>query len=713
MRFQQRQTMPQAPWNLSRPAQPPAGLRMNGSQTLVPPRCRLVTTLAEAAEIDLTDADVWDYETTGLYWWSDECYALAALVDDVPFVFVGEALRYARTALARNIGDPDRTVIAYNAKFELHFTSRDVLPVRAQIIDPSLALFLVDENRFSGAGHGLKDAVKQLFGYTMTDFKKMLGRVTEETGEYKTRKCTACAGRGWRGRDHSQCDGCAGVGTEARPVTRNRLRLIGEVPIEEMAQYAGEDVWWTKRVWEWADARLRANPELERNFREVQMPLLRTLYDGEHRGIRVDIEAASELRESYLSKIAAIDAEVRVRTGVAVEGATSLRDDEDDDATEDAGGGGEQDSGEAVRETVNLGSPAQVDWFLYKHQKLRRPPFRSKRKAKDGSRVASKWQTDENCLLWIAKHSGDPVAKLIWNRRKYAKYVGTYLDNIIEWATEESPGVWVLYPNFNQTAARTGRLSSSKPMNFQNVPRLDVFRSLFIARPGCVLVIADAKQIELRFLAHYSNEPVLVGAYSDPKRDLHQETADMLELDGKEGRYVGKTANFAEVYEVYGNTFSMQLFRDTEGMVDWTKEQAQEVLDRIRASRPMVKRWKLNVVQYLKAHGFVTTIENRRRRLKDVNDQNWGKAKYAERQGINAKIQGSVGDLFARELGKECYVGPFRLQVHDEIVSEVPRGVSEAFAVTVRVSIESFTELYKMRVPILAEVAVGSDWSAK
>lgn len=704
--MQFRQTLPRSPWQTNRPST--QGQRMSGSQTFCPPRARLVMATEQCQAIDFSTADVWDYETTGLYWWKDEPYALAVLIDDIPYVFCGEALGYARAQLARNVGTEGVTVIAYNAKFELHFTSREPLAVRARIIDPSLALFLIDENRFSGAGHGLKDAVKQIFGYTMTDFKKMLGRVSEETGEYRTRKCTACAGKGWRGRDHSQCDGCAGVGTEARPVIRNRVRDISEVPVEELVQYAGEDVWCTKRVWEWASARLRANPDLARNFYDVQMPLLRTLYDGEHRGIRVDVQAAAELREKYLAEIATLDAQVRLRTGVAVEGATSLCDD-GDGAEEVATRDSSEDSIPDVLTTVNLGSPAQVDWFLYKHLKLRRPPFRSKRKAKDGSRVASKWQTDENCLLWLAKHSHSLDAKAVWQRRKYAKYVGTYLDNIIAWAVEESPDVWVLYPNFNQTAARTGRLSSSKPMNFQNVPRLKEFRRLFIARPGCVFVIADAKQIELRFLAHYSNEPALVEAYSDPKRDLHQETADTYGIS----RYVGKTANFAEVYEVYGNTFSMQLFADTEGEVDLTKEEAQEILDNIRAGRPAVKRWKGAVVQFLKAHGYITTIENRRRRLKDVNDPNWGKAKYAERQGINAKIQGSVGDLFARELGKEQYVGPFRLQVHDEIVSEVPEETSKKFSGMVRDSIESFTEVYSMRVPILADVSVGNDWSAK
>lgn len=709
MQFKQRASqLPRAPWQVADQLSS-VGQRTSGLPTLTPPRAVLIQTLAEASKVNLASADVWDYETTGLYWWKDEVYALAALVNDQPYVFVGEALSYAREQLAANIADSSSTVIAYNAKFELHFTSHDVLPVRARIIDPSLALFLIDENRFSGSGHGLKDAVKQLFNYTMVDFKKMLGRVTEETGEYKTRKCTKCAGKGWRGRDHSQCDGCAGVGTEARPLTRNRLRLISEVPIEEMAQYAGEDVWWTKKVWEWCEPRLKANPFLERNFNDVQMPLLRTLYDGEHRGIRVDVEAAAELREKYLSKIGEIDAEVLSRTGYVVEGSTAISDDSEEADDTDVCGGEDTVRQDRV---VNLNSPGQVDAFLYGYLRLKRPPFRNKRKAKDGSRVASQWQTDENCLLWLAKHSGNPIAKLVWQRRKYAKYVGTYLDNILGWAEpQECNGeqIWVLYPNFNQTAARTGRLSSSKPLNFQNIPHMEAFRRLFIARPGCLFIIGDAKQVELRFLAHYSGEPALVEAYSDPNRDLHQETADTFGIT----RYVGKTANFAEVYEVYGNTFSMQLFADTEGEVDLTKDEAQDILDRIRQGRPAVKRWKLNTVQGLKSYGYITTIENRRRRLKEINDPNWGKSKYAERQGINAKIQGSVGDLFARELGDEKYIGRFRLQIHDEILSEVPIIESEQFAVSVRTSIESFTQRYKMRVPILADVSIGSDWSAK
>ncbi len=681
-----------------------------------PPRVILVRSWEEYwGEKDydglLMDADVWDFETTGLYWFRDEAYALAALVNDQPYVFVGSALAPAQAAMQIAMEQPKRKVIGYNVKFDFHFVSKSTVDVLANVIDPSLALFLLDENRFSGAGHGLKDAVKQLFGYKMVDFRSMLGRITEETGEYRTFKCKGCAGKGWRGRDHSQCETCAGVGKEARPVTRTRQRRIEEVPVEEMAQYAGEDVWWTKRVWEWAEPRLARHSVLERNFYDVQAPLLVALYNAEHHGIRIDRDAVERLRDKYASRIATIDAELKVRTGVVVEGSTAIDDDDSVDGCEPADGEAVENQDTNLR--VNLDSPAQADWYLYTFLGYRRPPFRAKRKAKDGRRVASKWQTDENCLLWLAKHSKQDVPKLLWERRKCAKYVGTYLNNMLEFSIEESPGVWVLFPNFNMTAAKTGRLSSSKPMNFQNIPHSAEFRALFIARPGMEFVIADAKQVELRFLAHFSGDPALVGPYSDQNRDLHQETADLLQLPGKEGRYVGKTANFAEVYEVYGNTFSMQLFRDTEGALDWTKDEAQAVLDRIRNSRPGVKRWKVNVVNRLIANKFVRTIEGRYRRLPAIESPEWAQKKYAERQGINAEIQGSVGDLFGRLLGNPMFLGTLRLQVHDEVVCEVRLGEGVALAEKVKSAIEAFTQRYETRVPLLADVAVGNDWSDK
>lgn len=723
MRFAQRssRTVPKNAWTFSRPSL--AAPKMNSSVALETPPAVIVRSAESARRLDWSQATVWDFETTGLSWWKDEAYALAVLMDDAPFVFIGDALAVAMQQMRSVCEDSSKSIIAYNAKFDLHFASRDTLRLQARVIDPSFALFLIDENEYSGSGHGLKHAVKTIFGYEMTDFGSMLGTIQYETGELKVRKCSLCTGKGWRGRDHLQCERCTGVGTEARPVIRTRKRTIDEVSEEVLANYAGADVYWTARVWEWASAKLEANRDLRTYFYDVASKALVNLYAGEHRGIRINMDAVVQLRAKYLARISAIDTEIKVRTGVTVEGRAAIND--DGQTPDDLSEAGEPNSSS----TVNLDSPAQVDWFLYKYLGLKRPTFRTKRKAKDGSRVASKWQTDENCLLYLAKHSATDIPKLLWERRKCAKYVGTYLNNMVEEAileTDHSPcvqerhrchfpddEVWVLYPNFNMTVARTGRLSSSGVLNFQNIPHSDEFRSLFIARPGCVFVIADAKQIELRFLAHFSGDPALVGPYSDPNRDLHQETADFLELDGKAGRYVAKTFNFAEVYEVYGNTAAMQLFRDTEGEIDWSKEQAQAVLDRLRAGRPFVAKWKRNVVSYIEANGYIPTVEKRRRRLPQISSNQWALRKYAERQGINARIQGSVGDGFARVLTEDWLFNVFCLQVHDEVVLECKVVEQEIVSENIKVAIEGLTERYQTKVPILAEVATGQNWSAK
>jgi len=498
-----------------------------------PPPAVVVTDAIQAGLLPWHLADTFDDETTGFYWWGgDELYALAILIGDEPYVFFGDALRVAADQLCAIAEDPARELIGFNIKFDFHFLRERAIQLRARVLDASVALFLLDENKWSGQSHGLKHAVKQIFGFEMVEFKDMLGYVTEETGEFRTRKCKGCGGKGWRSRAHVVCDVCGGACVESTPKTRRRMRRIDEVPLEVVARYAGHDAWFTKQVWLWAHARLSQKPKLWRNFDEVQMPLLRSLYFMEHRGIRIDREATEALHARFTAEIQEIDAAILARTGCRVVGATAI----DDDGVGEPGAdravlegaveerpdaevgqqlpgtraaaspglrasddsAGSEDRVEDLRHPtleVNLDSPAQTDWFLYSFLGLKRPPFRPQRKAKDGSRVASKYQTDENCLLYVWKHQGQEIPKLLWRRRKLAKYVGTYLNNMLQFAQprlcnhSDVSGhmtIWVLYPNFNQTAARTGRLSSSKPLNFQNIPHDAQFRCLFIARPGCV-----------------------------------------------------------------------------------------------------------------------------------------------------------------------------------------------------------------------------------
>ena len=203
-----------------------------------PPPAVVVTDAIQAGLLPWHLADTFDDETTGFYWWGgDELYALAILIGDEPYVFFGDALRVAADQLCAIAEDPARELIGFNIKFDFHFLRERAIQLRARVLDASVALFLLDENKWSGQSHGLKHAVKQIFGFEMVEFKDMLGYVTEETGEFRRRKCKGCGGKGWRSPAHVVCDVCGGACVESTPKTRRRMRRIDEGPLEVVPRY--------------------------------------------------------------------------------------------------------------------------------------------------------------------------------------------------------------------------------------------------------------------------------------------------------------------------------------------------------------------------------------------------------------------------------------------------------------------------------------------
>lgn len=609
-----------------------------------------------------------DCETTGLHWWEHNLYAISFSDGREAWVCLGEylarALAYARAVL----GNKEFTVVGHNIKFDLHFLMDGAVP-RCKLIDTSVALHLLNEN----ADNGLKPAVRRMFGYQMRSFKDVMGRTTEETGEERVRKCQAC--RCTKSRMPT-CETCTGTGAERVPKMRTRMRRIDEIPAEELAVYSGEDAYFTLHLWSWAMLRLAALPEIERAFFEIQMPLVAAVYRMEHKGVLVDVLAARKMRDDYVKRIIKLDAKLATIWG-----------------------------------DVNPASPQQVDNYLYGVRKHKRPPFRPKRKTPEGS-VASKYQTDEACLIWLAMEQNSEVAKLLLDRRELAKLKGTYLDAIIEHNVDG-----VLYPNFNMATVVTGRWSSSDPINFQNQPK--VIRVLYRARPGHKFLVADLAQAELRLLAHYSQDEALLSAYlSNPPRDLHQELSDELHLTeyaGGEARTAAKRGNFGLAYGVWVTTFRRQVYVDTHGKVALTHEQGEEILTGLQARYSGVGDWKRHLIRLLRERGYATTLEGRRRRLPGVHSANWGVRAYAERQGVNVLIQGGVADIINRAMVNihKMMPGLKRLQVHDEVVLEVPEDKVDFFAQLVNDMVQDAVQTYDLSVPMPCDVKIGDTWGVK
>lgn len=607
-----------------------------------------------------------DTETTGLYWWRDQLYAISFSDGKAAWVCAGAwlqpALMYAQ-AILRN---PEWLVIGHNIKFDLHFLGMP--SVAATIFDTMVGLFLLNENE----DNDLKSAVLRIFKYRMRSFKDTCGRVTEDTGNSRTRRCQVCKCTKSR---MPTCETCHGTGVESVARQHTRMRRIDEIPTEELAAYAGLDAYYTYRLREIINARFIAVPDIKRNFVDIQMPMLLALLAAEHVGILIDTDGLREYGKTVDNDLRDLDD--RLPTG------------------------------------INWQSPAQVDTYFYTTARLPRPPFKPKRKDASGQKIQSKYQTDEACLLWLAMEQGNEVAKLLLQRREKSKLKGTYVEPILA-ITEETGGV--LYYNFNQTVARTGRLSSSDPINMQNQP--SVMRQFYRARPGFKFVVADYKQVELRLLAHYSQDSALLKAFHEG-RDLHQETVDMLGLEQwlpkKQARTSAKRANFGYAYGVWIETYRRQVYVDTEGNLALSPQQAKDILVGLQTRYHEAETWKKAQTLTHRQRGYARTLDGRLRRLPHITSNNWGIRAYAERQGINVLIQGGVADIIDRALVRlsKFRAKDFRLQVHDEVVYEVRDGQLEFARNQIKCELEKAASYYKLSVPIEADIFVGDTWACK
>jgi DNA polymerase-1 len=422
-----------------------------------------------------------------------------------------------------------------------------------------------------------------------------------------------------------------------------------------------------KWIWDlWAMApRALGEVGLEGLYEDVERPLIGVLAEMERHGIRVDQARLSEFSREL---------EVHL-----------------DRTTKEIFG--------LAGEEFNIGSPKQLAYILF--EKLKLPVVK---------RTKTGYSTDADVLEQLAL--GHELPARIIEHRTLAKLKSTYADAL---PMLVNPTTGRIHTSFNQLVAATGRLSSSAP-NLQNIPvRTELgrrIRAAFVPEAGWRFLAADYSQIELRILAHVSGEESLIEAFRRGE-DIHARTASEvfgvpLDAVTPEQRDIAKTTNFSVIYGVTAFGLSRGL--------DISPKQAQEFLDRFFARHPKVKAYLARTVKEGRERGFVATLLGRRRYLPELRSGNPNLRGFGERMATNAPIQGTAADLvkiamvrMAAELRAHRLETRMLLQVHDELLFEVPAAEVERLQALATLVMESAVSL---DVPLKVDVKVGDDWAA-
>jgi len=456
-------------------------------------------------------------------------------------------------------------------------------------------------------------------------------------------------------------------------------KTIADVDIPTVAYYCGQRVQATFQLVEKLSAKLQQVPALQKLLLEVEQPLEPILAEMEYRGIRIDSKYLEELSQQLQKYLAEIEAQ----------------------AYQEAG------------DKLNLGSPKQVSQLLFDKLGL---DSKKSRKIKTG------YSTDAATL---EKLQGEhPVVDRILQYRTLDKLKSTYVDALPQLVRADTQRV---HTDFNQTMTGTGRLSSSNP-NLQNIPIRTEFsrqiRKAFLPEEDWLLVSADYSQIELRILAHLSQEPVLVEAYRQ-NEDIHTVTARLLfekETVTPEERGLGKTINFGVIYGM-----GAQKFARSAGV---TSAEGKKFIQRFYRRYPGVFAYLERVKKEAIGRVYVETILGRRRYFEfenrslqkmkgrapeeiDLNKLNLGRNDAGIlRAAANAPIQGSSADIIKIAMVKlhevlQNYQGRLLLQVHDELVFEVPSEEWEILQSEIKTTMESAIEL---TVPLVVDIHAGKNW---
>lgn len=448
---------------------------------------------------------------------------------------------------------------------------------------------------------------------------------------------------------------------------KNQLSMR-EVPLETIKEYAAEDADVTFQLKE------HFQPILERVgtqklFDEIEIPLVQVLADMEREGIRLDVEYLKNMAKDMAVEIKSLEQKIY----------------------------------EAAGESFNLASPKQLGDVLFEKMKI---GGAKQKKTKTGQ-----YATGEEVLSYLSNEH--QIVRDILEWRQLVKLQSTYVEAL---PNQVDPKTLRVHTDYMQTVAATGRLSSNNP-NLQNIPirteRGRQIRKAFVAKNDeFVLLSADYSQIELRIIAALSGEENMIKAFQN-NEDIHRSTAAKvfnIPLDEvtKEQRSNAKTVNFGIIYGVSAFGLSNQ--------TSLTRSESAALIDAYYQTYPKLKSYMQNQVDFARENGYVETISGRRRYLKDINSANAVVRGGAERNAVNAPIQGSAADIIKiaminihRKLNSENWKSKMLLQVHDELVFDVHESELEKIQPMIKYEMEN---AFQMAVPLEVEIGFGNDWLA-
>ena len=438
-----------------------------------------------------------------------------------------------------------------------------------------------------------------------------------------------------------------------------------DVPLDQQTEYAAEDADITWQLKEHFEKELGKN-EQRALLDKVELPLVRVLAAMELAGISIDVPYLNEMSKVLQQEATALEQRIFEQAG----------------------------------ETFNLASPKQLGPILFDKLKLIDKPKKTK---------TGQYSTAEEVLSTLAKDH--PIVAHILEWRSVQKLNNTYVSALPEDVNATTNRIHTVY---NQAVAATGRLSSNHP-NLQNIPirtpRGQQVRKAFVAKDDeHVLMAADYSQIELRIIASLSEDPSMLAAFNN-NEDIHAATAAKvfgvpISEVSREQRSQAKTVNFGIIYGVSAFGLSNQ--------TTLNRKEAKALIEAYYESYPKLKAYMSEQVDFAREHGYVATVLGRRRYLKDINSRNAIVRGAAERNAINAPIQGSAADIIKLamltiydKMQQQHFKAQMLLQVHDELVFECPKSELEALKHLVKTEMEA---AYSLQVPLTVDMGIGHNW---
>ncbi len=477
-------------------------------------------------------------------------------------------------------------------------------------------------------------------------------------------KAQAAGELGWQMTEISEL-----IGSGRKQIT------MAQVVIDQAAPYCGADVDATIQLYEILVPRLKA-AQLWKLYEQVELPLLPVLTSMEMEGVQLDVEFLATMSDEFAERLDALQSELF----------------------------------ELVGTEFNLRSTQQLSGILFDDMQF---PTKGLRKTSSGF-----YSTAVSTLEKLSEMTSEltdmqrRILEIILDQRQVEKLRGTYVDALPTLINKETGRV---HTDYNQTGAVTGRISSSNP-NLQNIPiRTEMGRQIrraFVAREGWLLASADYSQVELRVLAHVVGEEALIAAFLDDL-DIHAATASKLfniPIDEVvyEQRNLAKTINFATIYGV--SEFGLS------NRTDMSLNESRHFLDQYFVTYPRIKEYIAYTIQKANEDGYVETLLGRKRFFPELSNSRlpYNQRQAIERAAINAPIQGTAADIMKlamidlhEQLESGNYDSRMLLQVHDELVVEIPEGEKHEVSELIRSVMQS---AYKLVVPLKVDVEIGPNW---